>query len=67
MTSIEIIAIAYGKARYGRSCANCNYLDKKVIGIECGLHCLPTGLANCCGTWSGARVKAEPEKQAELF
>ena len=66
--SIELIAINYGEPRYGRSCANCNYLDTKTMGYECGLHCLPTSLSKCCGEWSNDK-RPEPwkETQKELF
>lgn len=64
---IEVIAIAYGDARNGRSCGNCHYLDRKINGNECGLHCLPTSLSKCCGTWCGDKVKPVEEKQAELW
>ena len=64
---IEKIAIAYGDARNGRSCANCNYLDNKIMGVECGLHCLPTKLSKVCGTWIDERVKVKQEEQGGLF
>lgn len=65
--TIEVIAIAYGDARNGRSCATCHYLDNKTMGAECGLHCLPTSLSKCCGTWCGETVKTVEEKQSELW
>ena len=65
--TIEIIAIAYGDARYGRACATCNYLKSRINGNECGLHCLPTSLQKCCGTWCGDKVKPVEEKQVELW
>lgn len=64
---IDVIAIAYGDARYGRSCANCNYLDSKIMGVECVLHCLPTSLSKCCGTWCNDTRPEIVEKQGELF
>lgn len=67
MSSIETIAIDYGDQRYGRSCGNCNYLGRKIMSVECGLHCLPTSLSKCCGTWSGEQIKSVEEKQAELW
>lgn len=65
--TIEIIAIAYGDARYGRACANCNYAKKLIMGTICQLHGLETGLRNCCGTWCGEREKKTEEPQKELF
>lgn len=65
--TIESIAINYGESRFGRSCGNCNYLDKKIMGNECGLHCLPTLLDMCCGTWSDGKKKEVFYNQNELF
>jgi len=65
--TIERTAIAYGDSRYGRSCANCNYVEKGIMETTCGLHGLKTGLGKCCGTWSNDKRPKPVEKNCELF
>jgi len=65
--SIETIAIAYGAPRYGRSCGNCNYVKKYIMGTVCELHGLETGLGNCCGTWCNDKRPDPVDTQNELF
>ena len=61
--------IAYGDARYGRSCESCNLSVVHLArGLLCGLNDLPTSAAKCCGSWCGEKPKEEvEEKQGELF
>lgn len=67
--SIESKAIAYGEARYGRSCGNCVYSERHpVLGLVCMLYDAPTKLYKCCGTWGGEKIpQPVEEKQEELF
>lgn len=67
MTEIEVIAISYGNARNGRSCATCNYVGKGIMETGCKLHGLPTGLGKVCGVWCNDKRPEPIEKQAELF
>ena len=65
--SIQNIAVAYGHARYGRSCESCNHVDKNIMSTICGLHGLETGLGNCCGVWCNDKRPEPIEKQIDLF
>ena len=65
--TIEVIAISYGDARYGRSCNNCNHCDIGVMEITCGLHCLPTKLTKVCGSWCNEKHIPPIENQIDLF
>ena len=65
--TIEVIAIAYGDARNGRSCESCNYCRATIRATMCGLHELPTWKNKVCGTWSNDKRQIITEKQNELF
>jgi hypothetical protein len=64
---IELIAIAYGLARYGRLCNNCNHVDKNIMSTICGLHGLETGLGSVCGSWCNDKRPEPIENQIDLF